>query len=103
MGKYIKTPDYDPTSKLRKTPWKRYTINVLNSDDLCIKYCIILAKFMKELLKSKLPLSDPDTLKPYFHNINDHGVKYPINIKDTKLLEKQNQIRINIFISFVLI
>ena len=42
MGQYIKIPDYGPTqTKLRKTPYKKYTINVLNKDNLCIKYCII--------------------------------------------------------------
>ena len=107
MGQYIKIPAYGPTqTKLRKTPYKKYTINVLNKDNLCIKYCIVLKKFMKKILttiRTKSDLTDPNTLKPYLKYIKDQNVQYPINVRDTKKLEEQNKIRINIFVSFILI
>jgi len=99
MGSFMKIPDYPLGSKLKKTPYKNYTINVENDNSLCLKYCIILSKYMEELLDTKQPLNKTSTLDEYLVRIIDNDIEYPIKICDIESMEIQNSVSINIFVS----
>ena len=98
MGKYIEfMPRNEKNNPL--TAFKRYTINVKNTDpndDQCVIYCIILSKF-GELIQGDKTL--PANLKPFMHLVNDSNVEYPVNEKDLLCLERNNSHSLNIAVN----
>ena len=98
MGSYI---EFMPRNENHNplTAFKRYTINVKNTDlndQQCVKYCIILSKF-GDLIQGDKTL--PAHLKPFMHLVNDTDVEYPVNEKDLLCLERNNSKTLNIAIN----
>ena len=95
MGSYIPFKPRSVKGNVLRTPFK-HTINVRNLDDnLCVLYCIILAKYQKHIRGDP---TDPANLKKYLKLIDYRGVNFPVQEQDLERLEDNNKDSLNISI-----
>lgn len=81
-----------------KLKHKRGLLNIKNTDERCLLYCIA-GKF----LAKSIPLSErekPETYSHFLKNFNLEGVNFPISVEEITKLENQNQdlsFKVNVF------
>ena len=95
MGSYIPFKPRSSTGNALRTPYAN-TINVRNEEDnLCVIYCIILAKYRQHIQGDP---TDPANLKKYLKLIDYRGVNFPVQEHDFERLEDNNKDSLNISI-----
>lgn len=70
---------------------KKCLLNIKNMDEYCFMYCLLAA------LHPALQNAPPDTYKTRFNTLQFKGINFPVSLKDVSKIEKQNNLRINIF------
>ena len=68
-------------------------INLKNKDDECLRWCHIRHLNPQEKYPQRIKKSD----KEYVDKLNYSGIEFPVTIKQINKIEKQNNIRINVF------
>ena len=95
MGSYIPFKPRSVKGNALRSPFK-HTLNVRNlCDNLCVLYCIILAKFRQHIRGDP---TDPANLKKYLKVIDYRGVNFPVQEHDLERLEDNNKDSLNISI-----
>lgn len=81
-----------------KLKHKRGLLNIKNTDELCLLYCIA-GKFHSK----SIPLDNrekPESYTPFFQNFNLEGINFPISVEEITKLEDLNQhlfFKVNVF------
>ena len=99
-GHYINLTKYEPlkgTSYIElptelKNPAKGL-INLKNKDNECFRWCHIRYLNPQEKDPQRIKKND----RQYIKNLNYKGIEFPVSKKDYNIVEKQNEIRINVF------
>ena len=68
-------------------------INLKNEDNECFRWCHI--RYLNPQLKDPQRIKKDD--RQYIKNLNYQGIKFPVNINQYNKVERQNNIRINVF------
>ena len=68
-------------------------INLKNEDNECFRWCHI--RYLRPQGKDPQRIKKSD--KEYIKNLDYQGIKFPVTIKQINKIEKQNNIRINVF------
>ena len=68
-------------------------INLKNKDNECFRWCHIRHLNPQEKYPQRIKKSD----KEYIDKLDYQGIKFPVTIKQINKIEKQNNIRINVF------
>ena len=68
-------------------------VNLKNKDNECFRWCHI--RHLNPQLKDPQRIKKDD--RQYIKNLNYQGIKFPVTIKQINKIEKQNNIRINVF------
>ena len=68
-------------------------INLKNKDNQCFRWCHIRHLNPQEKYPQRIKKSD----KEYINKLDYQGIKFPVTIKQINKIEKQNDIRINVF------
>ena len=93
MGSYIPFKPRSVRGYALRSPIS-HTINVRNrKDDLCVLYCLILAKFRHKITGDP---TNPSNLKRYLKLIDYRGVNFPVQEQDLERLEDNNRNTLNI-------
>ena len=99
-GHYINIVKYEPLKGSSYIPLPRELrnpakgiINMKNNDDECFRWCHI-----RHLLPQK---KDPQRIKEcdkkYVEKLDYSGIEFPVSVKQYNKIEKQNNIRVNVF------
>ena len=83
-GSYIQLP-----KELRN----KGLINMKNSDNECFRWCHI--RYLNPQAKDPQRIKKID--KPYIKNLDHSEIQFPVTVKQYTKIEKQNDIRINVF------
>ena len=95
MGSYMNFEPRNEKGNVLKG-FKKYTVNVKNSDNKCSIYNIILSKFGCNISGDP---SNPKNLEPFMRLVDDTDVEYPTSEKDLLCLERNNKDTLNIAIN----
>ena len=68
-------------------------INLKNKDNECFRWCHI--RYLNPQLKDPQRIKKDD--RQYIKNLNYQGIKFPVNINQYNKVERQNNIKINVF------
>ena len=68
-------------------------VNLKNKDNECFRWCHI--RHLNPQLKDPQRIKKDD--RQYIKNLNYQGIKFPVNINQYNKVERQNNIRINVF------
>ena len=99
-GHYINLTKYKPLNgssyielptELRNS--KKGLINIKNKDDECFRWCHI--RYLNPQGKDPQRIEKDD--RQYIKNLDYQGIKFPVNVNQYNKVEKQNNIRINVF------
>ena len=99
-GHYINLTKYKPLkgssyielpSELRNPA--KGLVNLKNKDNECFRWCHI--RHLNPQLKDPQRIKKDD--RQYIKNLNYQGIKFPVNINQYNKVERQNNIRINVF------
>ena len=99
-GHYINLTKYKPLkgssyielpTELRNS--SKGLINLQNTDSKCFRWCHIRHLNPQEKYPQRIKKSD----KEYIDKLDYQGIKFPVTIKQINKIEKQNNIRINVF------
>lgn len=86
----IKGSAYIPLPKAIER--KRAVVNVQNSDDRCFLYAILSALHPAERHAYRV-----NKYLPYVGELNFDGIQFPVELKDIRVFEKQNNISVNVY------
>ena len=92
MGSYLEFLPRNDNGNVLKG-FKRYIVNVKNTDQRCVIYNIIISLYGHKIQGD---LTDPANLSPFLHLIDDTDVEYPVSEKDLLSLERNNSKSLNI-------
>ena len=88
----LRGSSYIPLPKELKNPAKGI-INIKNNDDECFRWCHI-----RHLLpQNKDPQRIKKCDKKYVEKLDYSGIEFPVSVKQYNKIEKQNNIRVNVF------
>ena len=88
----LRGSSYIPLPKELQHPAKGI-INIKNNDDECFRWCHI-----RHLLpQNKNPQRIKECDKKYVEKLDYSGIEFPVSVKQYNKIEKQNNIRVNVF------
>ena len=88
----LRGSSYIPLPKELRNPAKGI-INIKNNDDKCFRWCHI-----RHLLpQNKNPQRIKECDKKYVKKLDYSGIEFPVSVKQYNKIEKQNNIRVNVF------
>ena len=97
---YLNIVKYEPTkgSSYIKLPielqhHRKGLINLKNKDNECFRWCHVRHKCKMDKDPQRIKKSD----RKYVSELNYDGVEFPVDIKQIKKIEQQNEININVF------
>ena len=88
----MRAPSYLPLPKELKT--KCGCVNIENGDEKCFLWSI-LASFHS--VQCRNHLDRVSKYQKFEHELNMFGIQYPIDIKDIRKFEHQNNISVNVY------
>ena len=94
VAKYrpLRGSSYIPLPKELRHPAKGI-INIKNNDDECFRWCHI--RYL--LPQNKNPQRIKESDKKYVEKLDYSGIEFPVSVKQYNKIEKQNNIRVNVF------
>ena len=94
VAKYrpLRGSSYIPLPKELRHPAKGI-INMKNNDDECFRWCHI--RYL--LPQNKNPQRIKECDKKYVEKLDYSGIEFPVSVKQYNKIEKQNNIRVNVF------
>ena len=88
----LRGSSYIPLPKELQHPAKGI-INIKNNDDECFRWCHI--RYL--LPQNKNPQRIKECDKKYVEKLDYSGIEFPVSVKQYNKIEKQNNIRVNVF------